>query len=84
MLLPIKKQHSFIKTQKQGIAMDPGISTFMTGYTTHGKIYNYVENETSLMKTLRQISTIQSLVDNNMQPKRSSQILNNLRKISTI
>ena len=80
LLLPIKKQHKFIKTQKQGIALDPGIKTFMTGYTTHGKIYNYVEDELLLMKLLRQISKIQSLVDNNQQPKHSSQILNNLRK----
>ena len=44
LLLPIKKQVKFKQTNRAGIALDPGIKTFLTGYTTNGKIYNYVED----------------------------------------
>ena len=80
LLLPIKKMREIKPRMKQGIALDPGISTFVTGYSDNGKIYNYVEKEDTLMTNLKQISCIQGMIDTKTGPKKKQQIITKLRK----
>ena len=81
LLLPIKKTENIKNTKKPGIALDPGVATAFVGYSDNGNIYNYVENENTLMKTLKSISAFQGMIDcNDTAKKRKAKLLNKLRK----
>jgi transposase len=61
LLLPIKKLLEVSNKKKPKIALDPGISTFLTGYSTNGNIYNYVSENP--MDILKKISYLQHRID---------------------
>jgi hypothetical protein len=64
LLLPIKKLLEVSNQKpKPKIALDPGISTFLTGYSTNGNIYNYVSENQKTLGDLKKISYLQHRID---------------------
>jgi len=81
LLLPIETTKKYTKSTKPAIAFDPGISTFLTGYSGDGAIYNYVSNEKTLLKTLKSIDVFQSkIATKDVKEKNKQQKMTYLRK----
>lgn len=63
LLVPIDIKLTIAAEVKPIIALDPGISTFVTGYSTNGTIHNHVQNNIDTLKELKNISYLQSCID---------------------
>jgi transposase len=81
LLVPIKSKPVIKIESKSKIALDPGISTFVTGYSTNGTIHNYVENNVNTLTELQRISYLQSRIDlNDKTLKYKKQMITRCRK----
>ena len=79
LLVPIDIKPTIEAEVKPIIALDPGISTFVTGYSTNGTIHNHVQNNVDTLKELKNISYLQSCID-----KKKNHIKNKTQKIAKL
>lgn len=80
LLLPIRKETKQCEASKPAIALDSGIKTFQTGYTTNGRIQNYVEDNDTISNLLRQIKYIERKIKANDNTSKNTRYVNKLRK----
>jgi IS605 OrfB family transposase len=80
LLLPIRKKNKIEESCKPAISLDPGIKTFQTGYTTNGRIKNFVEDNDVISTLLKRISYLDSQINANREKSKNTKYIIKLRK----